>query len=152
MRSPETPSWRRLGSRGEIGTIQIGDTRRHYTLLDEEGQVTGQVVGDLGVKQFSVTGAEGERYARIRKTFAGVGKEFFTDADHYSLTFTGPVSARVRTLRVTVLSTMLADTKGVGEWGFAALVEADGHRVLFDTGHLAFAVAEGLVSNSQYAR
>ena len=29
---------------------------------------------------------------------------------------------------------MLADTKGIGEWGFAALVEADGHRLLFDTG------------------
>ena len=42
--------------------------------------------------------------------------------------------ARVRSLKVTVLSTMLADTKGVGEWGFAALVEADGHRLLFDTG------------------
>jgi 7,8-dihydropterin-6-yl-methyl-4-(beta-D-ribofuranosyl)aminobenzene 5'-phosphate synthase len=41
---------------------------------------------------------------------------------------------RVRSARVTVLSTMLADTKGVGEWGFAALVEADGHRLLFDTG------------------
>jgi len=42
--------------------------------------------------------------------------------------------ARVRTLNVVVLSTMLADTKGIGEWGFAALVEADGHRLLFDTG------------------
>jgi 7,8-dihydropterin-6-yl-methyl-4-(beta-D-ribofuranosyl)aminobenzene 5'-phosphate synthase len=42
--------------------------------------------------------------------------------------------ARVRSLSVTVLSTMLTDTKGVGEWGFAALVEADGHRLLFDTG------------------
>ena len=41
---------------------------------------------------------------------------------------------RVRSLKVTVLSTMLADTKGIGEWGFAALVEADGHRLLFDTG------------------
>jgi 7,8-dihydropterin-6-yl-methyl-4-(beta-D-ribofuranosyl)aminobenzene 5'-phosphate synthase len=41
--------------------------------------------------------------------------------------------ARVRTLRVTVLSTMLAD-RGIGEWGFAALVEADGRRILFDTG------------------
>ena len=28
---------------------------------------------------------------------------------------------------------MLAD-KGVGEWGFSALVEADGHRILLDTG------------------
>jgi 7,8-dihydropterin-6-yl-methyl-4-(beta-D-ribofuranosyl)aminobenzene 5'-phosphate synthase len=43
-------------------------------------------------------------------------------------------ATRVGTLRVTVLSTMLADTKGVGEWGFAALVEADRHRLLFDTG------------------
>ncbi len=38
------------------------------------------------------------------------------------------------TVRVVVLSTMLADTKGVGEWGFGALVEADGRRILFDTG------------------
>jgi 7,8-dihydropterin-6-yl-methyl-4-(beta-D-ribofuranosyl)aminobenzene 5'-phosphate synthase len=42
--------------------------------------------------------------------------------------------AQVQTLRVTVLSTMLADNRGIGEWGFAALVEADGHRLLFDTG------------------
>jgi len=41
--------------------------------------------------------------------------------------------AEVKTLKVTVLSTMLAE-KGLGEWGFAALVEADGWRILFDTG------------------
>src|SRR5271169_1128992 len=41
--------------------------------------------------------------------------------------------AQVKSLKVTILSTMLAD-EGVGEWGFAALVEADGHRVLVDTG------------------
>jgi hypothetical protein len=29
--------------------------------------------------------------------------------------------------------TSTADS-GIGEWGFAALVEADGHRILFDTG------------------
>jgi 7,8-dihydropterin-6-yl-methyl-4-(beta-D-ribofuranosyl)aminobenzene 5'-phosphate synthase len=29
---------------------------------------------------------------------------------------------------------MLADRAGVGEWGFSALVVADGHRILFDTG------------------
>lgn len=40
---------------------------------------------------------------------------------------------QVKNLKVTILSTMLADD-GVGEWGFAALVEADGHRVLVDTG------------------
>lgn len=41
--------------------------------------------------------------------------------------------AQVKTLKVTILSTMLSDD-GVGEWGFAALVEADGHRILVDTG------------------
>jgi 7,8-dihydropterin-6-yl-methyl-4-(beta-D-ribofuranosyl)aminobenzene 5'-phosphate synthase len=41
---------------------------------------------------------------------------------------------RVRAVRVTILSTMLA-TRGIGEWGFAALVEADGRRILFDTGY-----------------
>ena len=29
---------------------------------------------------------------------------------------------------------MLTEFRGVGEWGFAALIEADGHSVLFDTG------------------
>jgi len=42
---------------------------------------------------------------------------------------------RVRSLRILILSTMLAaDEDGIGEWGFAALVEADGQRILFDTG------------------
>lgn len=43
------------------------------------------------------------------------------------------VRVRVHRLEVRILSTMLADA-GVGEWGFAALVEADGRRLLFDTG------------------
>lgn len=43
---------------------------------------------------------------------------------------------QVRSLKITVLSTMLAgdSARGIGEWGFAALVEADGRRILFDTG------------------
>ncbi len=44
-----------------------------------------------------------------------------------------PARATVQNLKVTILSTMLSDD-GIGEWGFAALVEADGHRVLVDTG------------------
>ena len=40
---------------------------------------------------------------------------------------------QIHVLRVVVLSTMLADA-GIGEWGFAAFVEVDGHRILFDTG------------------
>jgi len=42
-------------------------------------------------------------------------------------------AAQARDVKVTVLSTMLAEA-GVGEWGFAALVEVDGYRLLFDTG------------------
>jgi 7,8-dihydropterin-6-yl-methyl-4-(beta-D-ribofuranosyl)aminobenzene 5'-phosphate synthase len=44
-----------------------------------------------------------------------------------------PSPPRVGAVKVVILSTMLAD-EGIGEWGFAALVEVDGHRVLFDTG------------------
>jgi 7,8-dihydropterin-6-yl-methyl-4-(beta-D-ribofuranosyl)aminobenzene 5'-phosphate synthase len=55
-----------------------------------------------------------------------------------SLLWVGAVLAwgsdhRVEKLKIQVLSTMLAD-RGIGEWGFAAIVEADGRRILFDTG------------------
>ncbi len=48
----------------------------------------------------------------------------------------GPTAAPVKQLKVTVLSTMLAGDpqRGIGEWGFAALIEADGHQLLVDTG------------------
>jgi len=85
-----------------VGRIQIGETRRHYTLLDEAGQVAGQAVGDLAVKQFTITGPDGERFARLRKTWAGLGKELLTSSDHYTVTFTGPMSPRIRMLVVMV--------------------------------------------------
>ena len=37
-------------------------------------------------------------------------------------------------MEIVILSTMLTDHLGVGEWGFSALVRTDGHRILFDTG------------------
>jgi 7,8-dihydropterin-6-yl-methyl-4-(beta-D-ribofuranosyl)aminobenzene 5'-phosphate synthase len=50
----------------------------------------------------------------------------------------------VKTLKLTILSTMLADSGGargsggapdlLGEWGFSALLESDGHKILIDTG------------------
>ena len=40
---------------------------------------------------------------------------------------------KVASLEIKILSTMLAD-QGFGEWGFAALVEVDGRKILFDTG------------------
>lgn len=46
-------------------------------------------------------------------------------------------SSTVKAMKVTVLSTMLvgaAGENGIGEWGFAAVLEADGRRLLIDTG------------------
>jgi 7,8-dihydropterin-6-yl-methyl-4-(beta-D-ribofuranosyl)aminobenzene 5'-phosphate synthase len=42
----------------------------------------------------------------------------------------------VRTLKITVLVTNVAGDphSGDGEWGFSALVESDGHKILYDTG------------------
>jgi 7,8-dihydropterin-6-yl-methyl-4-(beta-D-ribofuranosyl)aminobenzene 5'-phosphate synthase len=58
-----------------------------------------------------------------------------------SVLWAGPVAATpsptpppVHSLRILILSTMLAERAGIGEWGFAALVEVDGRRILFDTG------------------
>ena len=45
--------------------------------------------------------------------------------------------AQVTNVKVTVLSTMLVGANGgggIGEWGFAALLEVDGRRLLIDTG------------------
>ena len=43
--------------------------------------------------------------------------------------------AQIHALKITLLSTMLVgDVAGLGEWGFSALIEADSHHVLLDTG------------------
>lgn len=49
----------------------------------------------------------------------------------------GPIkpATQISTLKITLLSTMLVGSPtGFGEWGFSALVEANGHRILLDTG------------------
>jgi 7,8-dihydropterin-6-yl-methyl-4-(beta-D-ribofuranosyl)aminobenzene 5'-phosphate synthase len=49
-------------------------------------------------------------------------------------------------LKITILSTMLVSTPGgIGEWGFSALVWANGHQVLVDTG----AAPETVLRNAQ---
>ncbi len=81
-----------------VGRIRATHTTRHYTLLDDQDQTVGKVVGDLALKHFSVTGGGGE-FARVRKTWAGF-KEMLTPADHYKVEFTAPVSPPARTLTV----------------------------------------------------
>jgi 7,8-dihydropterin-6-yl-methyl-4-(beta-D-ribofuranosyl)aminobenzene 5'-phosphate synthase len=75
------------------------------------------------------------RQARLLRRSAGLAVIFGVAAS--SAVLRPPVSAqapkRVASLSITILSTMLADD-GFGEWGFAALVDVDGRRILFDTG------------------
>ncbi len=53
-------------------------------------------------------------------------------------------AARASQVKVTVLSTMLVGNSnaGVGEWGFAAVLEVDGRRLLVDTGSRAETVLD----------
>ena len=90
-----------------VGRIRIGGTRRHYTLVDGNGEVVGEAVGDLAVKNFAVTGAEGARIADVRKTWAGLRKELLTSADHYTVKFADPVPRPARVL--TVMMTIVLD-------------------------------------------
>lgn len=46
----------------------------------------------------------------------------------------GEEPTTVSELKITTLSTMLTEFRGVGEWGFAALIEAGDAKILFDTG------------------
>jgi 7,8-dihydropterin-6-yl-methyl-4-(beta-D-ribofuranosyl)aminobenzene 5'-phosphate synthase len=59
-----------------------------------------------------------------------------------------PASAKA--VKFTVLSTMLSGMpgSGIGEWGFAGLLEADGHRLLIDTG----ARPEAVLRNAEELR
>jgi 7,8-dihydropterin-6-yl-methyl-4-(beta-D-ribofuranosyl)aminobenzene 5'-phosphate synthase len=57
-----------------------------------------------------------------------------------------PPRSQVKQLKITVLSTMLADGDELGEWGFAALIEADGRRLLFDTGAKVDVVLKNLAT------
>ena len=54
-----------------------------------------------------------------------------------ALALTQPATpATAKTVKFTVISTMLSGMpgQGIGEWGFAGLLEVDGHRLLIDTG------------------
>ena len=50
------------------------------------------------------------------------------------LFFIGLGFAETGNIRITVLSTMVADYDYLGEWGFSALIESGGEKLLFDIG------------------
>ena len=64
-----------------------------------------------------------------------VGKRRPTPIDPVTEVIDEPANAptRAHDISITVLSTSKAEV-GVGEWGFCALVEVDGERILFDAG------------------
>jgi uncharacterized protein YxjI len=88
------------GPDGELfGRIRVTFTTRHYTLHDDQDKTVARVEGDLALKHFKVTSAEGkQQLARVRKTWAGLTKEALTPSDHYQVEFLGPVPAPARTL------------------------------------------------------
>ena len=50
-----------------------------------------------------------------------------------NLSFSADANDRVASdVQVTILSSNLADEAAIGEWGFSALVEADGMCILFE--------------------
>jgi 7,8-dihydropterin-6-yl-methyl-4-(beta-D-ribofuranosyl)aminobenzene 5'-phosphate synthase len=53
-----------------------------------------------------------------------------------ALTATSALARPVRALKITVLVTNVSGDphEGDGEWGYSALVEVDGHKILYDTG------------------
>jgi 7,8-dihydropterin-6-yl-methyl-4-(beta-D-ribofuranosyl)aminobenzene 5'-phosphate synthase len=55
---------------------------------------------------------------------------------HTAPAATADAKHAVQALKITVLVTNLAGDphEGQGEWGYSALVEADGHKILYDTG------------------
>jgi uncharacterized protein YxjI len=88
---------------GELfGRIRVTFTTRHYTLHDDQDKTVARVEGDLALKHFKVTSAEGKLIARVRKTWAGLTKEALTPSDHYQVEFLGPVSLPARTLIVVM--------------------------------------------------
>jgi hypothetical protein len=111
----ELPGTRALGVRTAagkpVGRIRISGTRRQYTLVDGSGEVVGEAVGDLAVKNFAVTGAEGTPIASVRKTWAGL-KEVLTSADNYTVKFADPVPGPARVL--TVMMTIVLDLARYG--------------------------------------
>jgi 7,8-dihydropterin-6-yl-methyl-4-(beta-D-ribofuranosyl)aminobenzene 5'-phosphate synthase len=72
-------------------------------------------------------------FAGLALSALPISTSHFVAAQNPSAPVNTAPHAQVHSLKVTILSTMLADD-GIGEWGFAALVEADGHQVLVDTG------------------
>lgn len=84
-----------------VGTIRTGNTWRRYTFLNESGRVIAKIAGDPGLRNFSVSAANGRELASVSRTRAGLFQEMSAPNDHYRVDFSGtPAPHSVRILTV----------------------------------------------------
>src|SRR5262245_26376669 len=92
-----------------LGSVQQRFTffARLYEVLGPSGEVLATLRGPFFKPWTFHIEQNGREVGLIQKRWSGFGKEMFTDADNFGVTFTGEVAARLRPL--IVASTFLLD-------------------------------------------
>ena len=85
-----------------LGAIQqrFSFFSRIYDVLDASGQVLAQLRGPFFKPWTFIIEESGQEVGRIQKRWSGFGKEMFTDADNFGVTFNNVHNARLRVLAV----------------------------------------------------
>jgi uncharacterized protein YxjI len=86
-----------------VGTVrkQIKLGKARFELADAGGQVVGAVLAqNWRARDFSVRDVGDVEVARVTKKWAGLGKELFTDADHYVLEVNPALRDPLRSLAI----------------------------------------------------
>lgn len=85
-----------------LGAIQqrFAFFARVYDVLDPSGQVLAQLRGPFFKPWTFIIEESGQEVGRIQKRWSGFGKEMFTDADNFGVTFNNVHNAQLRPLVV----------------------------------------------------
>jgi uncharacterized protein YxjI len=85
-----------------LGAIQqrFAFFARVYDVLDSSGQVLAQLRGPFFKPWTFIIEESGQEVGRIQKRWSGFGKEMFTDADNFGVTFNNVHNAQLRPLVV----------------------------------------------------
>ncbi len=85
---------------GLLGTIKkrFSILRRHYAVLDAEGQQTLELFGPVFHPWTFLIKQGGVEVGRITKKWSGLAKEAFTDADNFGVTFPREWDVRLKAL------------------------------------------------------
>jgi uncharacterized protein YxjI len=92
-----------------VGTVQqrFAFFSRVYDVLGPSGEVLATLRGPFFKPWTFLLEQSGQEVGRIQKRWSGLGKEMFTDADNFGVTFENVRDARLRTL--VVAATFLID-------------------------------------------